>query len=129
MLAFKYGRRMKHLCPQPLVLVFSLILGFMARSSPATNPAGVGPEAARASVKSFTVAEGLQVSLFASEPMVLNPTDMDVDARGRVWITEGANYRSSFQKWGVLRPEGDRIVILEDANKDEIGRGSCRERV
>ena len=45
---------------------------------------------------------------------------MDVDARGRVWITEGVNYRSSFQKWGVLQPEGDRIVILEDTNRDGV---------
>jgi putative membrane-bound dehydrogenase-like protein len=43
---------------------------------------------------------------------------MDIDARGRVWITEGANYRASFQKWGILRPEGDRIVVLEDTNGD-----------
>src|SRR6266705_316083 len=117
---FKCSTNMKIFSQEPLVLVFSLMLGFTAHPSPATNPAGVGPEAARASVQSFTVAEGLQVSLFASEPMVLNPTDMDVDARGRVWITEGANYRSSFQKWGVLRPEGDRIVILEDTDGDGV---------
>src|SRR5205823_5949320 len=69
-------------------------------------------------LKQFTVADGLEVSLFASEPMVRNPTDMDIDERGRVWITEGANYRSSFQKWGLLRPEGDRIVVLEDTDGD-----------
>src|SRR2546421_10372186 len=84
----------------------------------AANPAGVGPEAARTAMTNFTVAERLQLSLFASEPMVRNPTDMDVDAQGRVWITEGVNYRSSFQKWGVLQREGDRIVILEDTNGD-----------
>src|SRR5438034_779427 len=84
----------------------------------AANPAGFGPEAARASMTNFTVSEGLRLSLFASEPMVRNPTDMDVDAQGRVWITEGVNYRSSFQKWGVLQREGDRIVILEDTNGD-----------
>src|SRR5437016_8162081 len=86
----------------------------------AANPAGVGPEAARESVKKFTVADGLEASLFASEPMVHNPTDMDIDERGRVWITEGVNYRSSFQKWGVLQPAGDRIVILDDTNGDGI---------
>src|SRR6266513_1661174 len=84
----------------------------------AANPAGVGPEAARESVKKFTVADGLEVSLFASEPMVRNPTDMDIDAHGRVWIAEGVNYRSTFQKWGILQPAGDRIVILEDTNGD-----------
>ncbi|MDB6109235.1 MAG: hypothetical protein JWR69_985, partial [Pedosphaera sp.] len=79
-----------------------------------------GPEAARESLKSFTVAKGLEVSLFASEPMVRNPTDMDIDERGRIWITEGVNYRSSFQSWGVLQPAGDRIVILEDTDGDGV---------
>src|SRR5467141_1867083 len=74
--------------------------------------------AANESVKQFTVAEGLQASLFAAEPMLRNPTDMDIDERGRVWVTEGVNYRSTFQKWGVLQPAGDRIVILEDTNGD-----------
>src|ERR1041385_3853454 len=86
----------------------------------AANPSGFGPEAARAGVTNFNVAEGLQLSLFASEPMVRNPTDVDVDSNGRVWITEGVNYRSSFQKWGVLQKEGDRIVILEDTNGDGV---------
>jgi putative membrane-bound dehydrogenase-like protein len=79
----------------------------------AENPAGVGRDAALESLKHFTVADGLDVSLFASEPLVRNPTDMDIDERGRVWVTEGVNYRSSFQKWGVLQPAGDRIVILD----------------
>src|SRR6266581_4173766 len=86
----------------------------------AANPAGVGPEAARAAMTNFTVSEGLQLSLFASEPMVRNPADMDIDAQGRIWVTEGVNYRSSFQSWGVLQPEGDRIVILEDTDGDGV---------
>ena len=52
--------------------------------------------------------------------MVKNPTDMDIDERGRVWITEGVNYRSTFQSWGILDPAGDRIVILEDTNGDGL---------
>src|SRR6266536_3261097 len=93
-------------------------LAMAAANLMAANPAGVGPEAARASVKKFTVADGLEASLYASEPLVHNPTDMDIDERGRVWIAEGVNYRSTFQKWGILQPEGDRIVILEDTNGD-----------
>ena len=35
------------------------------------------------------------------------------------WIvTEGVNYRSTFQKWGILQPAGDRVVVLEDTNGD-----------
>jgi len=78
---------------------FFLASSSQARVRPQTaaNPAGFGPAAAAASVKGFKVPEGLKVSLFASEPLVRNPTDMDIDERGRVWITEGGNYRSSFK--------------------------------
>ncbi len=79
-----------------------------------------GPENAKAQLARMKVADGLEVGLFGLEPMVVNPADMDVDHRGRVWVTEGANYRSSFQKWGVLRPDGDRIQILEDTDGDGI---------
>src|SRR5207302_294995 len=75
-----------------------------------------GPAAAQADMAKMIVAEGLEATLFASEPMLVNPCDMDVDERGRVWITEGANYR----QWSKppLRAEGDRIVILEDTDGD-----------
>ena len=89
----------------------------VASAAAAPNPSGVGFEAAKEQVKKLKVPDGLEVTLFASEPMVVNPANMDIDARGRVWSTEGANYRL-FQKWGKLRPEGDRIVILEDTNGD-----------
>ena len=79
-----------------------------------------GPENAKAQLARMKVADGLEVGLFGLEPMVMNPADMDVDHRGRVWVTEGANYRSSFQKWGVLRPDGDRIQILEDTDGDGV---------
>jgi len=96
----------------------------LAASALAENPSGVGPQAAAQSISRFKVADGLEVSLFASEPLVRNPTDMDIDERGRVWITEGVNYRSTFQKWGVLQPEGDRILTLEYASD-----GSVKEKV
>ncbi len=97
---------------------------FAADAPPETKPAAPKPahtrpasrEAALDDLQKMTVADGLEVTLFASEPMMVNPCDMDVDARGRVWITEGANYR----KWAnpPVRPEGDRILIMEDTNGD-----------
>jgi putative membrane-bound dehydrogenase-like protein len=101
------------------VLAFALIgLRLVSMAAEAPTPLS-GPEAAREQLNAMTVPDGLEVTLFASEPMVRNPADMDIDSRGRVWVTEGANYRL-FQKWGKLRPEGDRIVILEDTNGDGI---------
>lgn len=87
-----------------------------AASGGAAHNRPASREAALEDLKKMTVAEGLEVTLFASEPMMVNPCDMDIDARGRVWITEGANYR----KWAnpPVRPEGDRILIMEDTDGD-----------
>jgi len=101
-------RNLKNLIPAKcLAALCGILLSAPTTALSATNALG-----------QFTVADGLQVSLFAAEPMVRNPTDMDIDERGRIWITEGVNYRSTFKEWGVLQPAGDRILILEDTNGD-----------
>ncbi len=64
----------------------------------------------------MTTAEGLSVTLFAAEPMVQNPTAIDIDPKGRVWIAEAANYRKYASP--PIRPDGDRIMVLEDTNGD-----------
>ena len=69
-------------------------------------------------VKSFTVAEGVQVELFAAEPMLINPTSMDIDHLGRVWVTEAVNYRRKNFGRPILREAGDRVVILTDKDGD-----------
>src|SRR6476659_5170335 len=84
-----------------------LVLGLFAAPSLAQK----SPEE---TVKSMTVADGLQVELFAAEPMLVNPTSIDVDHLGRVWVREAVNYRRVMFNRPILRPEGDRIVILED---------------
>src|SRR5437868_3394080 len=98
-----------------------VVIPFSCLALAAAQPAGPGsgPEAAREQLAALKVADGLEVTLFASEPMIVNPPNMDVDSRGRVWATEGANYRV-WQKWGKLRPEGDRILVLEDTDKDGV---------
>ncbi|HEV7926438.1 MAG TPA: PVC-type heme-binding CxxCH protein [Verrucomicrobiae bacterium] len=100
-----------------LTLLLPSPLGAQSRRS---APHNHGLEAAQESLKSLHPADGVEVTLFAAEPMVKNPTDMDIDERGRVWITEGVNYRSTFQSWGVLDPAGDRIVVLEDTDGDGL---------
>ncbi|MFC5456917.1 PVC-type heme-binding CxxCH protein [Prosthecobacter fluviatilis] len=70
----------------------------------------------------FSVPEGLEVTVWATSPDLYNPTNIDFDAQGRLWVAEGVNYRSK----GSRRPEGDRIVVLEDttgsgrANKSTV---------
>ena len=62
----------------------------------------------------FTVPEGLEVTLWATSPMLFNPTNIDFDAQGRLYVAEGVNYRGK----GGRRKEGDRIVVLEDTDQD-----------
>ena len=80
------------------------------------QPENYGLAQARESVGKMKVADGLSVGLFAAEPMVQNPTAMDIDAHGRVWFTEAANYRRHANP--PIRPEGDRVMTLEDTNGD-----------
>ncbi len=65
-------------------------------------------------VASFDMAEGLEATLFSSEPNTLSLTNLDIDHRGRVWVCEVVNYRKRLGE----RPAGDRILILEDLDGD-----------
>src|SRR5829696_8275052 len=65
-------------------------------------------------IELFNVPEGLEVTLWAETPMLHNPTNMDIDRDGRIWVAEGVRYRSHHAR----QPEGDRIVVLEDTDKD-----------
>lgn len=64
------------------------------------------------------IREDLETALFAAEDMLVNPTNMDIDAEGRVWVTEGYNYRPSLNPENPTKSDGDRILILEDTDGD-----------
>ena len=72
----------------------------------------------RVALDSLDVAEGLSATLVAEAPTLTNPTNIDIDARGRIWVLEGVNYRKFKPK--PLRAAGDRIVILEDTTGDGV---------
>lgn len=62
----------------------------------------------------FTLPPGLEVTLWAGADLVRNPTNIDVDKDGRLWVAEGVRYR----KHHARQPDGDRIVVLSDTNGD-----------
>lgn len=83
---------------------------------PSTGQAKLPPDKA---AQTFQVSKGLEYTLWAAEPLCVNPTSMDVDHRGRVWYCESINYRQKLRGQKVMRrPEGDRIVVLEDSKGD-----------
>ncbi|SHM84026.1 putative membrane-bound dehydrogenase domain-containing protein [Cyclobacterium lianum] len=62
----------------------------------------------------FQVAEGFEVNLFASDPEVVKPIQMNWDAEGRLWVVSSTAYPH-------LRPgetANDKIMVLEDTNGD-----------
>lgn len=65
----------------------------------------------------FKVPEGLEITVWATSPQLFNPANMDVDAAGRIWTTEGVNYR---RHSGRSR-EGDCVRVLQDTDGD----GKC----
>ncbi|WP_162006712.1 PVC-type heme-binding CxxCH protein [Roseimaritima sediminicola] len=75
---------------------------------------GGGSREASAALDGLEVGPELAASLFAAEPQLLSPANIDIDHRGRVWVCEIVNYRGHKGR----RPEGDRILILSDTDGD-----------
>jgi len=73
------------------------------------------PSSATEAHRHLLPASGLRVSLFASEPDLVNPIAFSFDARGRCLVLESRDYPN------ILSPDGhgrDRIVICEDRDGD-----------
>ena len=85
---------------------------FMVFTSEPTSGQLTGQEeSTEVPVELFSLPAGLEVTIWAKTPLLRNPTNIDFDAKGRLWVAEGVNYRSK----GSRQPEGDRIMILEDS--------------
>ncbi|HLF92145.1 MAG TPA: PVC-type heme-binding CxxCH protein, partial [Planctomycetota bacterium] len=92
----------------PLILVLATLLATQDRDDPETER------------RAFTVAEGFEVNLFASEKEgVVKPLQIRWDPQGRLWVSCGPSYPQ-------LRPgeeADDSILVLED--KDGDGRADA----
>ena len=86
----------------------------------AVAPASAWRPAPQSFDDQFVLPDDLEITLWAESPMFFNPTNIDVDARGRVWVAEAVNYRAfNTAKQGPLNhPAGDRVVILADTDND-----------
>ncbi len=72
--------------PRICKLLLMLVLAGAARQAAAQ---ALSPEQAQ---KRFKMAEGFEVQLFASEPMVRQPVTMTFDERGRMWVIQYLQY-------------------------------------
>jgi putative membrane-bound dehydrogenase-like protein len=82
--------------------------------APASAQAPAPPAPAWIPLDLFQVPEGLEITVWAASPLLHNPTNIDIDRDGRIWVAEGVRYRSHYNR----QPEGDRIVVLQDTDGD-----------
>ena len=87
------------------------------------NRKGPGPDGkfiyfgGEEAIDKMKVAEGMKVNLFASEevfPRLINPVQMSVDTRGRVWASAWTTYPI----WRPDLPLNDCLLILPDEDRD-----------
>jgi putative heme-binding domain-containing protein len=60
--------------------------------------------------QSFQIADGFEVNLFAADPLLAKPIQMNFDAAGRLWIATSEAYPQ-------IKPgqqQNDKIIVLED---------------
>ncbi len=101
----------KHSSPKPLrqsltILSLALAAGMSVLAQPDNTPGLVDlPE----------VAQGFEVKLFAKEPIVRNPCSMAFDAKGRMFVGMGPQYRNP-------KPDTapDSVMIVLDTDGDGI---------
>jgi putative membrane-bound dehydrogenase-like protein len=67
------------------------------------------------SMKLVQVPQGMEVSLFASEPDIVNPIAVAWDERGRAFVVETVDYPNNLQSGNLGH---DSIKICEDTNGD-----------
>jgi putative membrane-bound dehydrogenase-like protein len=113
--------------PKAAFLIASTVLFFVFAGNRSNNNFPGKPHTSSISVavagdtSRLYVPDDLEATLWAEAPMFYNPTNMDIDARGRIWVTEAVNYRDFKTKPEdrlTHRQKGDRVMILEDKDGD-----------
>ncbi|MEZ5325680.1 MAG: HEAT repeat domain-containing protein [Verrucomicrobiales bacterium] len=64
--------------------------------------------------ESFQLAEGLEINLFAADPMLAKPIQMNWDEQGRLWLVSSRLYPH-------IKPgerSDDQVIVLEDTDND-----------
>jgi putative heme-binding domain-containing protein len=88
----------------------ALLLALAPSSAVAQNDAKVPDPDPELERKTFTVAEGFEVSLYAADPLLAKPIQMNFDPQGRLWVASSEIYPQ-------IKPgekANDKIIILED---------------
>ncbi|MCW3106690.1 MAG: dehydrogenase, partial [Segetibacter sp.] len=75
------------------------------------------------SFDTYKIADGFEIQLAASEPLIQAPVAIDFDNQGRMWTVEMRGFMPNLAGTGDNAPTG-RISILEDLNRDGLAEQS-----
>ncbi len=87
------------------------------KPGPGPNGTHVYVDGGAEAISMMTVHPGMEIKLFASEkqfPELINPVQMAVDPKGRVWVACWPMYTH----WKPKDPVNDTLLILEDTDGD-----------
>lgn len=71
------------------------------------------------SLDDYQIEEGFDLSIIASESLLMAPVSMDFDDAGRMWVVEMRGYMPNLEGIGEDEPTG-KISILEDLDHDGV---------
>jgi len=103
---------MRHSRFSALLLIFAISTSTFAQDTLLKVPK---PDVAK-ELAGFKVAEGFEVNLFASNPMIANPINMHWDEYGRLWIVGSAVYPHIAPGQAAR----DTITVIEDTDGDGV---------
>jgi putative heme-binding domain-containing protein len=109
------GQTMRQMIQRAVVILLVVVglTGELFAQRNLTDIPSPDPEIER---QSFIVADGFEVNLYAADPQIAKPIQMNFDPEGRLWIASSEIYPH-------IKPgekANDRILIVEDADGDGV---------
>ncbi|MEP7110579.1 MAG: PVC-type heme-binding CxxCH protein [Ferruginibacter sp.] len=97
-----------------IVVVFNVaIILLLSVSACRGKQESSGAVAAKDALSTYQVADGFNIEMIASEPLIADPVDMEIDEYGRLYVVEMHGY--PLDKGG-----SGNIILLSDENGDGI---------
>ena len=106
-----------------LVQAIAFVLTLVSTSYAQRNLTEIPDSNPDVELKNFHTTDGFTANLYASDPQLAKPIQMNFDAKGQLWIASSEVYPQI--KPG--QPATDKIIVLKDTTGDG-GRSSSRVR-
>lgn len=96
------------------VALLSVVAANVSLAQNNLDPSAIPDPDPKLQEASFELAEGLEINLFAADPMLAKPIQMNWDEKGRLWVVSSRLYPH-------IKPgerSDDQVIVLEDTDND-----------